>query len=76
MDEAYRRAQSARVVLDAVPGGVRLVVEDDGAGFDPRSPSPGPSLGLESMRQRVAAVGGRLEVETARGQGTRVEVVL
>ncbi len=72
----HAAARSARVVLDAVPGYIRLVVEDDGVGFDPRSPGRGPSLGLESMQQRVAAVGGRLDVETASGQGTRVEVVV
>ena len=50
-------------------GGLRLEVADDGVGFDPAGPFPG-HLGLTSMRERLADVGGRLEIESARGAGT------
>jgi len=47
-----------------------VVVEDDGGGFDPDAATAG--LGLAGMRERVALVGGRLRVETRRGQGTTI----
>lgn len=43
-------------------------VRDDGAGFDPRSPLPG--TGLSNLRQRLAAVGGAMTIQSAPGQGT------
>jgi signal transduction histidine kinase len=46
------------------------VVEDDGLGFDVASQEPG--AGLTNMRDRVAACGGRLEIDSQPGRGTRV----
>jgi signal transduction histidine kinase len=49
---------------------VRLVVEDDGVGFG--APAPAFSYGLAGMRERVAALDGRLQLETRPGGGARV----
>ncbi|BFV56659.1 hypothetical protein KCMC57_up17630 [Kitasatospora sp. CMC57] len=55
--------------------GARLRVHDDGRGFDPESVRrAGRHLGLVSMRDRAAAVGGTLSLESAPGQGTVVEL--
>lgn len=52
-----------------------LRVRDDGVGFDPVAVRRvGSGLGLVSMRERVDALGGRLRIETAPGQGTTVEI--
>ena len=53
---------------------VRLVVEDDGVGFDrPAEAEPGAyTYGLAGMRERVAALGGRLRLENRAGGGARV----
>jgi signal transduction histidine kinase len=53
---------------------VVLEVKDDGRGFDPALPSGG--LGLASMRERAAAVGGVLQVTSAPGSGTRVKLAV
>ena len=45
-------------------------VSDDGAGFDPAAAHGG--AGLTNLADRVAAVGGTLEVRSAPGRGTRV----
>jgi signal transduction histidine kinase len=45
-------------------------VSDGGAGFDPREASDG--IGLTNMRDRLGAVGGTLEIESAPGKGTRI----
>jgi len=54
-------------------GGVALEIADDGAGFDPGDSFPG-HLGLRSMRERAARLGGTFQVESAPGQGTRIAV--
>ncbi len=51
-------------------GWARFSIEDDGAGFDPAAVVRG--AGLANMSRRLTAIGGRLEVETRAGAGTRV----
>lgn len=53
-----------------------LRVADDGQGFDAEAPRPGTHLGLWSMRERVEQLGGRFEVESASGRGTRLMVTI
>jgi PAS domain S-box-containing protein len=53
---------------------IRLVVADEGRGFDTRDVGS-RSLGLLGMEQRAIAVGGRLDVDSAPGRGTRVVFV-
>ncbi|MFF8602903.1 GAF domain-containing sensor histidine kinase [Streptomyces sp. NPDC015232] len=56
-------------------GGVRLAVTDDGKGFEPSTVrSAGRHLGLVSMRDRAAGVGGTLTVTSAPGRGTTIEM--
>lgn len=71
---ALRHAQPRhiRVALRAEQGGTRLSVVDDGDGFDPVAERERASLGLASMRERVALLGGRLEVRSRHGEGTSV----
>ena len=67
----HARAHSASIVLARKPNAAVVVVEDDGAGFDPESTREG-GVGLVGMRERVALVGGRLQVESSPGAGTSV----
>jgi signal transduction histidine kinase len=69
----HARARSASVSLRAEAEGLTLRIEDDGRGFDPAAPSPG-HLGLAVMRERAAAVGASLEVDSRPGTGTRVRI--
>jgi signal transduction histidine kinase len=55
-------------------GGLRFEVADDGAGFDPRVEPRG--TGLTNMSDRLGALGGRLSVISAPGDGTRVAGVI
>jgi PAS domain S-box-containing protein len=54
---------------------IRLRVSDDGSGFD-RAKIPPHSFGFRSIEQRVDSLGGSLQVESAVGAGTTVEVTL
>ncbi|RYI89836.1 MAG: hypothetical protein EON47_21630, partial [Acetobacteraceae bacterium] len=68
----HARARTVSVLLERRDDGLRLIVEDDGDGFDPDA-APGdarPHLGLSGMRERLQLVGGSLEVESAPGSGT------
>jgi len=58
------------VELDERTDVLEFRVADDGPGFDPSASSVG--LGLQSMRDRIGAVGGRLAIVTAPGEGTVV----
>jgi signal transduction histidine kinase len=50
-------------------------VRDDGDGFDPQQPAGGRiGIGLSSMRERVALLGGSLELLSKPHRGTSVEV--
>jgi PAS domain S-box-containing protein len=71
----HASANQVRVSLEQENGVVRLLVEDDGVGFDPASSSPG-TLGLAGMRHRAERLGGTFNVESEPGQGSRVEVVV
>lgn len=67
-------ASHAWVRLQARAGWLEAIVEDDGRGFDPAAPGRGafPRFGLATMRERAEAVGGRLELDSEPGRGTRV----
>jgi len=64
-------AGRAQVLLDGEDGRLALEIRDDGRGFDPATAPRG--VGLGSMRERAESLpGGRFEVESAPGAGTRV----
>ena len=67
-------ASEISVTLSRARSRVILEVADDGAGFDTGLASGG--LGLASMRDRAAAVGGSLRVTSAPGAGTRVRLAV
>ncbi|WP_017571458.1 sensor histidine kinase [Nocardiopsis halotolerans] len=76
---AHARATTAVVTLGYLDGEVTLDVYDDGVGFTPGETGPrgdGTGYGLAALRERVAALGGRLDVESAPGAGTAVAVRL
>ncbi|MBI4495068.1 MAG: GAF domain-containing sensor histidine kinase [Chloroflexi bacterium] len=72
----HAAASHVLVRLAETEGWVEAVVADDGVGFDPAALGRGafPRFGLSTMRERAEAVGGRLEIDSAPGRGTRVTV--
>jgi signal transduction histidine kinase len=70
----HARASRASLSLSPVNGGVRLVVSDDGVGFDPSRRRSHASLGHASMKERVTLVDGKLQIESVPGRGTTVSV--
>jgi signal transduction histidine kinase len=68
----YSHEAEVRVTLSEESGFLRLVVSDDGAGFDIKAVDPTRHFGLTLMRERVAACGGRLTVLSRLGIGTNI----
>jgi len=66
----HAAARAVQVLLRYEPGAVSLEVTDDGRGFDPAEVNGG--YGLRGMRERLSQAGGRVEVRSAPGTGTRV----
>jgi signal transduction histidine kinase len=66
----YANASSVEIRLDGGDEGLTFEVSDDGVGFDPRA--RGYGTGLQGMADRLAALGGELEVRSAHGNGTTI----
>ncbi|MFW6098135.1 MAG: sensor histidine kinase, partial [Chloroflexota bacterium] len=66
----HAQARRCRVSLQ-LNGALKVEIIDDGVGLD-RSGADGEGLGLLSMRERAAELGGSCKIEPARGGGTRV----
>jgi signal transduction histidine kinase len=64
-------ASRVSILLQRKRGAVVAVVEDDGSGFDP-DVTREDALGLAGMRERLALVGGKLQVESSPGRGTTI----
>ncbi|VXC51577.1 Sensor histidine kinase [Arthrobacter sp. 9V] len=76
---AHAQARTAVVTLSFLGAEVTLDVFDDGRGFEPSMAAgsargDGTGVGLQSLRERLAALDGRLEIESATGEGTVVAI--
>jgi PAS domain S-box-containing protein len=73
LNNVAKHASASRVLLrlEAQAGSMVLTVSDDGAGFDPLEAEARASRwGMTTMKERMVAAGGSLEVESAPGKGT------
>jgi signal transduction histidine kinase len=69
----HAKTREAWVVATGQGSGVVVTVADHGCGFDTKTTEPG--LGItQSLRNRLAAVGGEAEIDSRPGEGTYVEI--
>jgi signal transduction histidine kinase len=67
----HASAQQASILIDRRNSAIRVIVEDDGIGFDAASHSMSQkSLGLQGIRERAQLLNGKLTIESSPGQGT------
>ena len=69
----HANARNVRITVAQEPDRLLLSIQDDGRGFNPPQ---GRGMGLIGMEERVSALGGRLVVESASGEGTLLRVAL
>lgn len=72
----HAKAQQVEVKLSVVRQNIRLKVTDDGVGFTEDDEHKSSSYGMVLMRERVAEIGGVLNVSSAPSQGTMIEVTV
>jgi len=71
----HAQARQVRVRLEFGEKQFRLVVADDGRGFDPAAPPPSNGgFGLVGMRERAAELKGELQIRSAPGAGTELSL--
>ena len=76
MTNVARHAEATRLDLLVENHGdrIRMIIEDNGIGFDGRRVWDGDQIGLIGMRERAEVLGGTLTIETAVGNGTTIVV--
>jgi signal transduction histidine kinase len=72
----HARGAAVDVELHYTDRGLRLRIRDNGPGSPPTAPAGGGGHGMPGMRERAAAVGGRLRAGPAAGGGFLVEAIL
>jgi signal transduction histidine kinase len=72
----HSQAHNATLRIALADDIAEMLIEDDGAGFDPARRLGSTHFGLANLRDRAAAVGGSLEVDSEPGRGTRIIVRL
>ena len=71
----HAHATTVELRLHAFATGIVLEVIDNGVGFNPEQSFPG-HLGMQSMRERVAHLGGMVEITSAPGQGAQIRALI
>ncbi len=70
----HAAARNCWIVIERQPAAVRMLVEDDGRGFDSTTllRAGGPHFGLSGMQERAALLNGSVSIDSHLGRGTRV----
>jgi signal transduction histidine kinase len=71
----HSRARNCVVRLCTAGSKIHLEIEDDGVGVLTKAPDDG-GYGLTGMRERAVALGGSMTIQTRRGRGTQIRIVL
>jgi signal transduction histidine kinase len=75
----HAQASNIMITIGRTPDGLRLIVRDDGIGFDVdearRKSSMGESFGLLGMQERLGLLGGMLTIRSTPTEGTEIEAI-
>lgn len=72
----HARASRVEVTVARADEGLRLEIIDNGIGFDPAAAAEGGHHGLVNLRERAASAGGRIEIDSQPGRGTRLVITI
>lgn len=78
VSNVIRHSDASHLKISAYENGnnLQIVISDDGKGFDYALTGNHNGLGLRNIQQRALIHGGRVEIDTAPGQGTKLTIVL
>jgi two-component system sensor histidine kinase DegS len=68
----YSQASTVNIQLDMADNTSKVIVEDNGKGFDTESLDEKGNMGLKIIKERCEMLGGFMDVDSAVGEGTRV----
>jgi NarL family two-component system sensor histidine kinase LiaS len=76
----HSRASAASITFEATPETAHLEIHDNGVGFDPEAKGQPADqkagFGLQSMRERIAALGGAIRIDSLPGNGATIKVII
>jgi signal transduction histidine kinase len=64
------------IKIDEIGEALRLIIKDDGTGFDPSTVDVNAHFGVQGMRERASMIGAKLKFSSQIAQGTQVEMLL
>jgi signal transduction histidine kinase len=70
----YSQASEATIAIEAENKNLRMVITDNGKGFEPGEIETGN--GLSNMKQRTKKLNGKLSINSKRGEGTNIELIV
>lgn len=70
----YSEATEATVRFEKQGGQLQVLIQDNGSGFDPEKPTS--RTGQQSMNQRAKAIAGSLDVQSGKGEGTTLRLLV
>lgn len=73
---SHGKPSAISIRVDIAPHELRASVADDGRGFDVNRPSDRHSLGLASIQERAALLGGMVTISSEVGRGTRIDLAV
>ncbi|CAN5822475.1 sensor histidine kinase [soil metagenome] len=81
IQNASKHARASQVdvrIVEADDGGIKVTVTDNGRGFNPERVSAHAmgGVGLKGMEERIALIGGSLDIRSQRGEGTTIKLTL
>jgi signal transduction histidine kinase len=72
----HASASSVRIKLSRFKNSIAMSIQDNGTGMLPGIAKSGKSLGLVGMRERVRQFGGKIDIVSKKGQGTKLTIFI
>ncbi|MGK9476808.1 PAS domain-containing sensor histidine kinase [Melioribacter sp. OK-6-Me] len=72
----HSKATKVSVSLTKKEGSIHLIIKDNGVGFDNKMLADKKTFGLMGMQERASSIGATFEIESKKGQGTVIKLVL
>lgn len=78
LSNAVRHANASEIMVQVIQDDttLKLVIKDNGSGFNPNALTQSDGLGLKNMQQRARIYGGRVEITTKEGEGTALTIII